>query len=256
MAILKIEPNVVDSAGDYVFNSANVTANINAGNLFVTGTISAGSNPIENVGTPVAGSDAATKSYVDGALTGISASSISDGDTNVTVVDSGTGNIITTVDNTVVGYVTSTGLYTKGLFWAGNGQVISTGGGGGSGTGLTYTAAATPPASGNNKGDQWYNTTTNVLYEYIYDGVSYYWVDVQTPITGNTNSGYVNRKYTSDGSSASYTVSTGCNVNNVLVYLNGVAQMPTDDYTISGTTLTLDAAPSAGTLVQIRELPR
>ena len=257
MAILKIEPNVVDSAGDYVFNSASITANVTAGNLFVGNIIDANSKPITNVGTPIASSDAATKDYVDSSLSGISATSISDGDTNVTVSDSGTGNVVTTVDGNISAYVTSIGLYTTGLYWAGNGQVISTGaGGGGGGAGLTFTAAATPPASGNNSGDQWYNTTTNVLYEYIYDGVSYYWVDVQTPITGNTNSGYVNRKYTSDGSSASYTVSTGCNVNNVLVYLNGVAQMPTDDYTITGTTLTLDAAPSAGTLVQIRELPR
>ena len=49
------------------------------------------------------------------------------------------------------------------------------------GTGLTYTAAATPPASGNNKGDQWYNTTTDTLYEYTYDGTGNYWVDISSP---------------------------------------------------------------------------
>jgi len=53
-------------------------------------------------------------------------------------------------------------------------------GGGGGGTGLTYTAATSPPGTPN-IADQWYNTTTNVLYEYISDGTTGYWVDIQTP---------------------------------------------------------------------------
>ena len=53
-------------------------------------------------------------------------------------------------------------------------------GGGGGGTGLTYTAAATPPA-GPNVADQWYNTSSNTLYEYLSDGTSSYWIDIQTP---------------------------------------------------------------------------
>lgn len=132
-------------------------------------------------------------------------------------------------------------------------SISSTGGGGGGGA---YTAAATPPVSGNNAGDKWYNTSTDTLYEYVYDGVAYYWVDITTPVTGNVSTGYVNRKYTATGSANTYAISTGCTVFNVMVYLNGVAQMPTDDYTISGTTLTVDGMPDAGTIVQIRELPR
>jgi hypothetical protein len=55
------------------------------------------------------------------------------------------------------------------------------------GAGLTYTANTAPPSSGNVTGDQWYNTTTNVLYEYLNDGTSKYWIDIQSPtITGNT----------------------------------------------------------------------
>ena len=53
-------------------------------------------------------------------------------------------------------------------------------GGGGGGTGLTYTAAATPP-SGPNVADQWYNTSSNTLYEYLSDGTTSYWIDIQTP---------------------------------------------------------------------------
>jgi hypothetical protein len=46
--------------------------------------------------------------------------------------------------------------------------------------GVNYTAATTPPAGPAN-GWQWYNTTTDVLYEYLSDSVSQYWVDVSSP---------------------------------------------------------------------------
>jgi hypothetical protein len=64
------------------------------------------------------------------------------------------------------------------------GQVLKTDGTGNlawtSGAGIGYTTGTTPPATAL-KGDQWYNTTTNVLYEYINDGTANYWVDIQTP---------------------------------------------------------------------------
>ena len=48
--------------------------------------------------------------------------------------------------------------------------------------GSTITTAPTPPASGNNAGDQWYNTTNDTLYEYsTSDGVYYYWIDIVSP---------------------------------------------------------------------------
>ena len=80
----------------------------------------------------------------------------------------------------IKGNVFAGNVYTSGLFWSGNGQVIQTGGGGGGG-GIAYTASATAPASGTN-GDQWYNTTTDTLYEYVNNGVDSFWLDVQTPI--------------------------------------------------------------------------
>jgi hypothetical protein len=49
---------------------------------------------------------------------------------------------------------------------------------------LTYTAGTLPPASGNVLGNQWYNTTTDTLYEYTYDGTNYHWVDMTTPTIG------------------------------------------------------------------------
>jgi hypothetical protein len=124
-------------------------------------------------------------------------------------------------------------------------------------SGIKYTAATTPPLNGNSTGDQWYNTDTNVLYEYMNDGTNNYWVDIITPtMSSSVSTGYVTRNYTANGTGTTFTVSDGCNVNNVLLFLNGVCQAPTTDYTISGTTLTTDVAPDSGTLVQIRELPR
>jgi len=50
--------------------SGNLTvANVNiVGNLYITGNLNAGNNRIINVGTPIAATDAATKGYVDNAL--------------------------------------------------------------------------------------------------------------------------------------------------------------------------------------------
>ena len=91
------------------------------------------------------------------------------------------------------------------MYYAANGNPISTGGGGG--TSLVYTAATTPPASGNNKGDQWYNTATNVLYEWATDGTSYFWVDTSSPTVSNT---------------ANVNIITSGNVNTNIVFANSV----------------------------------
>ena len=66
---------------------------------------------------------------------------------------------------------------------------------------------------------------------------------------------YVTRTYTGDSSTTGFTVTTGLNVNKVLVTENGVLQVPTTDYTISSTTLTFVVAPASGVAIQIRELP-
>jgi hypothetical protein len=59
------------------------------------------------------------------------------------------------------------------VYWA-------TGGGGGGGGGNTYTANTAPPTSGNVAGDMWYDTNADILYEYLDDGSTKYWVDVQS----------------------------------------------------------------------------
>ena len=67
---------------------------------------------------------------------------------------------------------------------------------------------------------------------------------------------HVSRTATGDGSTVAFTVTSGTAVANVLVFVNGIVQRPTTDYTISGTTLTMGTAPAASDRLDIRELPR
>ena len=55
-----------------------------------------------------------------------------------------------------------------------------------------------------------------------------------------------------DGSTTTITVGSGYNVNQFFVTINGVDQEPTEDFTYSGTTITLDAAPASGDRVVVR----
>lgn len=65
----------------------------------------------------------------------------------------------------------------------------------------------------------------------------------------------VSRTGTGDGSTATFTVTSGVTVANTMVFINGVHQRPTTDYTISGTTLTFGTAPAASDRIDVRELP-
>ncbi len=61
-------------------------------------TISMGSNTVTNVADPSGAQDASTKAYVDAQVSAISSTAITEGNSNVTVTDSGTGSVVTTVD--------------------------------------------------------------------------------------------------------------------------------------------------------------
>ena len=51
------------------------------------------------------------------------------------------------------------------------------------------------------------------------------------------------RSNTGDGSTTAFTINSGRTVDDLLVIVNGIILVPTDDYTISGTTLTFQTAP-------------
>ena len=65
---------------------------------------------------------------------------------------------------------------------------------------------------------------------------------------------YSNGTYTGDGSTAAITITSGRAVNDVIVSQNGFVLVPTDDYTISGTTLTFTSAPVSGAEISVRYL--
>ncbi len=69
---------------------------------------------------------------------------------------------------------------------------------------------------------------------------------VVTFTTDKTNTG--------DGSTAAFTINSGRSVDDILVIVNGITLTPTDDYTVSGTTLTFVAAPAASAEIVIRYL--
>jgi hypothetical protein len=74
----------------------------------------------------------------------------------------------------------------------------------------------------------------------------------------NTASGnqlyYLTRIYQGDGSTTTFTISSGHTANSIMVFNNGVCQFPVDDYTVSGTTLTYVLAPGTDETIQVREM--
>lgn len=72
------------------------------------------SNKIIGLGAPSASTDAATKGYVDTQVGAISTSSISQGNSNVTVTDSGSGTVTVSVDGSTALTVNSAGVTVAG----------------------------------------------------------------------------------------------------------------------------------------------
>ena len=66
---------------------------------------------------------------------------------------------------------------------------------------------------------------------------------------------YSKGTFTGDGSTTTITINSGRAVDDILVLVNGICLVPTDDYTISGTTLTFATAPTSGAEITIRYLP-
>ena len=63
-------------------------------------------------------------------------------------------------------------------------------------------------------------------------------------------------KAVGDASTTAFTIASGRTVNDLLVFVNGICLVPTDDYTVSGTTLTFVTAPAASAEITIRVLPK
>jgi len=87
-------------------------------------------------------------------------------------------------------------------------------------------------------------------------------VQTVNPPSGSVTNATLNLTYdtkttaSGDGSDTTFTINSGRAVDDVLVFVNGICLVPTDDYTISGTTLTFSTAPTNGAEISIRYLPK
>ena len=88
------EEVVVATATQTLTNKTLTSPTINSA------TIAMGTNKITGLGDPTANQDAATKAYVDGELSSLSSTTLTEGNTNFAISDSGTGSITATVDGT------------------------------------------------------------------------------------------------------------------------------------------------------------
>jgi len=88
-----------------------------------------------------------------------------------------------------------------------------------------------------------YNNLTNQL-EY-YNGTA--WTG-----TGSTFTTVSSNQFTGDGTTTSFTLSQGATTNSTIVSINGVVQIPTTAYSVSGTTLTFTEAPLSTDVIDAR----
>jgi hypothetical protein len=203
---------------DLAISNANVTiGNITIANV---GNVNAGNVNINNLASPVANSDAATKGYVLSQISG-----------NITTI----GNL-TVVDTTIS---TSTANANINIDPNGTGtfQIIGTNG---FVVPVGNVAQRPSPVSA---GTLRFNSEYGRL-EY-YDGTE--WDVVGGGVTNQTIA-------TADGTTTAFTLDRESTTSAALVMLNGIVQLPTDSYSVSGNTLTFTQAPATSDIIDIRFL--
>jgi len=92
-----------------------------------------------------------------------------------------------------------------------------------------------------------YNTTLNSI-EY-YGGSTPGWNTVSTQFTV-----IADEQFNGDGVTTQFTLTNSQTTNSCIVSINGVIQIPTLAYSVSGTTLTFTEAPASGDLIDVRKL--
>lgn len=78
-------------------------------------------------------------------------------------------------------------------------------------------------------------------------------VDVRI-LTGVGTNAFNTRTFTGDGANTNFTITSGFTADTILVFENGVAQVPVLDYTLTDNTLEFTSAPAANVVIQVREL--
>jgi hypothetical protein len=211
--------STLDRGGiDLAISNANIT--IGSVTFASVGNVDANSVNINNLASPVANTDAATKGYVLSQISGnvTSIGNLSVTDTTITTITSN-ANINIQPNGTGVFQIQST-----------SGFVIPVG----------NTAQRPSPVS---QGTLRYNSDYARL-EY-YDGTQ--WDIIAGNITNQTIS-------TADGSNTVFALNRVSTTSATLVMLNGIVQLPTTAYSVSGNVLTFTQAPQVSDIIDIRFL--
>lgn len=182
-----------------------------------TGNISAGNVNINNLLTPVANADAATKSYVDSVGANSNIGNFSFGNNIVSLTVSPANITIEPTANSLLIINTTSGM----ILPRGN------------------TAQRPDPASA---GTMRFNVET-VRIEF-YSGND--WEEITTTVTNQTLTG--------DGSTVNFALDRSTVTAAVLVSLNGVLQLPVTAYLVTGNVITFSEAPLSTDAIDVRFL--
>jgi filamentous hemagglutinin len=175
------------SATSTITSSANITG----GNLITSGLVTATGNVVAgNVLT--SGIVSATSNITGGNIT---TAGLISSTGNATAGNILTAGLISATANITGGNITTAGNVT-GKYFLGNANI-------------QFTSSTAPPASGNLIGAQWYNTSTDTLYEYQSDGTTLYWIDISSAAFGSN--GAAIGAYLQNGTS-NVTVASNANV--------------------------------------------
>ena len=147
-----------------------------------------------------------------------------DTETNLLVVDAGS-------DSVLIGTATAT---TEVAFKVGTTDSIM----------LPVGATGDRPATGV-AGMLRYNSTTNIIE--FYNGTD--WQSAQGSFTV-----IATESFNGDDSTTAFTLSSTQTTASCIVSINGIVQLPTTAYGVSGTTLTFTEAPATGDVIEVRQL--
>jgi hypothetical protein len=199
-----------------------VAGDLTVGNVVISniGNIDAGNVNINNLAEPVANADAATRGYVLSQVTG-NVTNIGNLQVNNTTITAVTANANISIDPPGTGTFVIVGT---------NGFVMPVG----------NTAQRPSPASA---GTLRFNSEYARI-EY-YDGAE--WDVVAGGITNQTIS-------TADGVEDTFTLDRESTTAAVLVMLNGIVQIPTSSYSVTGNSLVFTQAPAFNDIIDVRFL--
>ena len=199
-----------------------VAGDLTVGNVVISniGNIDAGNVNINNLAEPVANSDAATRGYVLSQVSG-NVTSIGNLVVNNTTITTSTANANILIDPNGTGTFVIVGT---------NGFVMPVG----------NTAQRPSPASA---GTLRFNSEYARI-EY-YDGAE--WDVVAGGVTNQTIT-------TANGVTTNFTLNRESTTAAVLIMLNGIVQLPTTAYSVSGNVLSFTQAPAVSDIIDVRFL--